>query len=752
MIIKINHIGNLINADYPGIQSDWLDKLREIIGKINVGIDNVNDLQSQVTTTDGNLSELTEQVEQLRSDLDNLTTTVGDHTTAIGMLQQEMVAVKGDIATLQSSVDGIKADITAINVQIATINNSIAAINATLEDHTNHLATLDGNVTDLQQKDEELQSSIETNQHNIEKLQEITTNQGQDIAGLRRDVDTHTQQITDQLGAINDLTARVDDHQTAITDAQAAIGNLTTQVTANVQHLLDHNKQIAQLQEDVIMLTKDLTNLEARFQTLSQTVGVQANTIAAMQITIGHMQDDISQLGDRMTAAEGRIDTINTTITAINNTLASMQGDIKTLQDAMTAAQSNIDQLNTITANHDTQITALQQDKVDKTMFANGQDGQVWTAGDGTSNPASGYWHTPDILPEVAERLDSLDTDVSGLKTSVSEIPETYVSRETFSGGTAGDVWTAGDGSEGKPTTGYWGPVGETPEVDQRLIALEAKTETQGNELAAHETIIQNIPSTYVAKQTFENGTDGQVWTAGQDGAMGWEAIPADPDVATNTAAIASMQDHVNTLQTTVDSNTAELATHATNITDLQNDVNGNISDISSLQSDKLDKSTFDATGTANGMTWITNSQYPGGHWGLYSPYNLNVEGIATAGSLLYCSQAPHRWTPTAGIQKLNSQRVMVRDTAPINLVDLGIMYDDFLNHMTLLYKEGQRVKWGGATVISNTTHTAVALCYIRLDATVEGPPVATLEYILPIYGNILTASLNYFHVSGPVN
>lgn len=683
MIIKINHIGSLMNADYPGIQSDWLDKLREIIAKINIGIDNVNDLQSQVTTTDGNLSELTEQVEQLRTDLDNLTTTVGDHTTAIGMLQQEMVAVKGDIATLQSSVDGIKADILAINVQIATINNSIASINTTLEDHANHLVTLDGNVTELQKKDEELQSYIEANQQNIEKLQEITTTQGQDIAGLRRDVDTHTQQITNQLGAINDLTARVDDHQTAITDAQTAIGNLTTQVTANVQHLLDHNKQITQLQEDVIMLTKDLTNLEARFQTLSQTVGVQANTIAAMQTTIGHMQDDISQMGDRMTAAEGRIDTINTTITAINNTLASMQGDIKTLQDAMTAAQSNIDQLNTITANHDTQITALQQDKVDKTMFANGQDGQVWTAGDGATNPASGYWHTPEILPEVDDRLTAVETDVSNLKTTVGEIPEKYVSRETFSGGTVGDVWTAGDGSEGKPESGYWGPAGENPEVDQRLTALETKTETQGNEIAVHETIIQNIPSTYVAKQTFENGTEGQVWTAGQEGTMGWAAIPADPDVAANTAAIASMQDHVNTMQTTVDSNTAELATHATNITDLQNDVNGNISDISDLQINKLDKSV-DAGPPLRIMRIDGNN---------------NI-----APSPGYTSVAPQ--TVTALLYP-----------GLINEVDVMIRFGTHLQHFTLLFNQDSKVKWYG-TILCTSQDNDIAIVNLEMDNT----------------------------------
>lgn len=472
MITLVQPIASLINAEYPGINSDWLDKLRNIIAVVNESIQNINDLQDQAGQHDDKLASLISQVNSLAESIVTINSRLDGHDTAIDdinsnldSLQLIVTDVQNNIDAVNNRMDEINVAIEGINTEISKLNNDITTINATLEDHQKLIG-------DLQM-------------HNVDQDGKINDNRT-DIVNLIR---------------------RVDDHQIALVGLQDSVATIVNQVNTINTLLVGLRTDLDNVSDQVRENIKDIDSLDERLETLRQTVGIQGNTITAMQNSIAHLQDDIAALNNRVDTNTQDIAGLKTTVNAINLTLTTMQDNIRILQDQQSAMQSTLDTVNTIVANHDTQITALLTDvasvkddnlqinqrldaletavngKLDASVFDGGTAGQVWTAGDGTEHPTRGYWFTPPLAPEIATRLDRLEQ--SKLDASV------------FDGGTEGQVWT----STADAATGAWAVASVPQDVDDRI--------------SANTTAITTLQTGKLDKSVFNGGATGKVWTFG---------------------------------------------------------------------------------------------------------------------------------------------------------------------------------------------------------------------------------------------
>ena len=81
----------------------------------------------------------------------------------------------------------------------------------------------------------------------------------------------------------------------------------------------------------------------------------------------------------------------------------------------------------TAIAGIESQITTINEDvnkKLDASVFDGGSAGQVWTAGNGTDHPARGYWYTLPLESEITTRLTMLENSVDTLTVDIIDVQE----------------------------------------------------------------------------------------------------------------------------------------------------------------------------------------------------------------------------------------------------------------------------------------------------------------------------------------
>ena len=454
MITLVQPIAPLINAEYPGINSDWLDKLRNIIAVVNESIQNINDLQDQAGQHDDKLADLISQVNSLlesivtiNSRLDGHDTAIADINSNLDSLQLIVTDVQNNIDAVNDRMDEINISIDEINAEITKLNNNIDTINTALADHKSL-------IVDLQAHNADQDSKIELNRTDI-----------------------------------NNIIIRVDDHQTALVGLQDAVVTIANQVNTINTLLAGLRSDLDNVSDQVRENIKDIDSLDDRLETLRQTVGIQGNTITAMQNSISHLQDDIATLNGRVDSNTQDVAVLKTTVNAINLTLTAMQDNIHTLQDQQAAMQSTLDAVNTIVANHDTQITNLLADvsaikkdniqinqrldaletavarKLDASVFDGGSAGQVWTS---TANAVTGAWADAGVPQDVDNRISANATAIAGIESQITTINEDVnkkLDASVFDGGSAGQVWT----STANAVTGAWADASVPQDVADRI-------------------------------------------------------------------------------------------------------------------------------------------------------------------------------------------------------------------------------------------------------------------------------------------
>lgn len=169
MITLVQPIAPLINVEYPGINSDWLDKLRNIIAVVNASIQNINDLQAQAGQHGDKLAGLITRVNSLDESIVTINDRLAGHDSEIANLDENLESlyiivtdVQNNIDAVNERMDEINTEVEGINAEITKLNKEIAVINTTLEAHQKLIG-------DLQDHDGEQDGNIEDNRTDIDR-------------------------------------------------------------------------------------------------------------------------------------------------------------------------------------------------------------------------------------------------------------------------------------------------------------------------------------------------------------------------------------------------------------------------------------------------------------------------------------------------------------------------------------------------------------------------------------------------------
>lgn len=409
MITNVLPIAPLINAEYAGIQSDWLDKLRDIISHINANIDNINNLQSQTSGSAGDLLELSNKLDTLSATV----TTIGDKVTSQG---SDIVSLKGDVnaindtlSTVQSTISDHATQLASIDTKITSINNEITTINTAITGINTAISNLDTEIDDLTTRTTDLES--------------LTAQHGTQIGTLQSAVDK----------LMDDMTA-----------AETDIANLKTVQATHTGHIASIMSDISNLTTAVTALEKELNTvnqtLSDRLETLQQAVATNSSTIAAIQLQINHLQEDISELRTAVQTNVTDISSLKSKVDIINDDLDDLTNDVSVNTQAISRLDTESTHLLTEVSNLDTRITAVEkiignlQPGEIPSFSESGTEGQVWTKG--ADSKSTGAWSDPAVS---VNDIDDVKSQILDVSESVQDLESKFTST-----GTQGQVWTKG--------------------------------------------------------------------------------------------------------------------------------------------------------------------------------------------------------------------------------------------------------------------------------------------------------------------
>lgn len=477
MVTNVKQIAPLINAEYPGIRSDWLDKLREIIATINVNIDNVNDLQSQATDISNSNQELIQEIATLKQNIETLEKTVTENNQAITTIQGDIASVKSDVTTLHNDVAANQSAIAALQTTVADHTASIDSINAKID-------SINTNITTINNSIDTINMSVQAHENRLDMLETQVADHTTAINALNTTVSDHTSKISSLESDVDDIKDDIITLTTTATklesDLQALDTSLKNDIALLNSSITSINNSISSLQSQITLLINDYTALEKRMKT------IEDNGIVNFE---GGTSGQVWTAGDSTTGkpATGYWDGIpkDPDVSANTTAIADLQNHYTTLQSSVDTATNEISSL-------DSRVTATENDiavKVNKDDFSNGNIGQVWEA-DGIVDSV-GHWSNGLItanniisnhsasLAQVSTDIGNINTVLDGLRNDVNNL------MSTFNGGVAGQFWAStvtnpnGQwvGNSFTTTYGITGPEG----IIGAIVIIEATISTLDN-------------------------------------------------------------------------------------------------------------------------------------------------------------------------------------------------------------------------------------------------------------------------------
>lgn len=481
MIIELKKVAPLTSAfNMSKMESDWYAKLRTIIARLNAGIYNFNDLQSQVDETNEKLSALTDRVTTAEENIVDLTnrmeTAEGKITTLEGNVEQlrsDVDALTLRVTKNEEDIAAINAEIVVINGKIDAINEQIAVINSKLENHEERITTNEGNITDLQTR--------------------MTEEEAKSVK-FREDIDALTAELTefekDMHNEIDGLKAMDQSIMNNITAIQATVTGIQNTI-GSLQHNYD------ELRDRVVNLEDHDTTIDSEIATIKETLSVATDLVNRMKdgengyvwtATTAHPDGEwvlpeghdygvrITSLEGRMTNAEGRLDDQRAAIQGNTN-------NIDSLNDEMQAVRvEQDDQNHKITS---VEAWAEKYQLLDHELKQGTGNGEVFTS---TTDHPEGTWKTPDTsaTDALGDRVTELESTTSALDQEVKELGTLATTANT-------------NALDAKSTATTANTKAETAIED--AAGAEAKAETAMQEVDA-------------VKGMFAGGTDGQVFTS----------------------------------------------------------------------------------------------------------------------------------------------------------------------------------------------------------------------------------------------
>lgn len=390
-------------------------------------------------------------------------------------LSNALNTVKEDLGSLKGNYDEFKE---TVNLALQVIETEIDAINVKIADQDSKITALDGRLITAEAAIADLKAWKTLAEGQLEELKNSDTENKAAINDLENDINT----INSEISALETnysnleaaykaadvaLTGRLDDFQTLVTTMQSTLleniadykdelKNAFAEHKNTVQNKLNEfGTQLGTVVSDVATLTGRITTLEGRMGTAEGDIDVVEGKItvleAQMATVISHTTD-IAGLKTNLTAALGRIGTLETSLT---DKEAALKLLIKANEDAAAANKTAIEGL-------EADIATLNSDLAY-------QKTELETAIDNA----------------VADKVttSNLQSAIDALKTNLE-----------------GQITTAKTALEGQITT-----------INNRLDALEAADTQLGNRLTTLEGKVANIENRIQAIKWVPEFSDGNL-------------------------------------------------------------------------------------------------------------------------------------------------------------------------------------------------------------------------------------------------
>lgn len=379
-------------------------------------------------------------------------------------LSNALNTVKEDLGSLKGNYDEFKE---TVNLALQVIETEIDAINVKIADQDSKITALDGRLITAERTIEELKAWKTLAEGQLADLIRDNAANETAIGNLRNDINTINNEISalqtnysslkDAYKAADDaLKERLDGFETLVTNMQTALlENITTHKT-NLQNAFAEHKntvqnklnefgtQLGTVVSDVATLTGRITTLEGRMGTAEGDIDVVEGKITAIEtqmVAVLSHTTDIAGLKTNLTAALGRIGTLETSLT---DKEAALKLLIKANEDAAAAnktaiegLEADIETLNTNLGNQRTELEAaiatavankVEQSDIDNAINAlkANLEGQITTAKTALEGQIATINGRLDALEtadtQLGNRLTTLEGKVANIENRIQAI------------------------------------------------------------------------------------------------------------------------------------------------------------------------------------------------------------------------------------------------------------------------------------------------------------------------------------------
>lgn len=299
--------------------------------------DDIENLQGQITNNATTLDELTKEK------LANVETEIKSLKDAQAQLKeaQEKATTDGDAATLaaatqlvneaqarlQAALDAVNGDITAVNGKISDLDARLAVTDGKLNS-VEALLAADGKITlainDAQAMADKAYALAEQTAATANENKEAIKAAADNLKSIKESLEAQINTLSDK---INDLSKELADKNAALV---AQIGSLENQIkeakdgnAANADKILANEGKINELTSQLEALKQEVANNKLAVETLeSNMLSKIKDVVNSTNTSINELKSANAAAEERLTAAEGRLDTVEDLIASIKSTKA----------------------------------------------------------------------------------------------------------------------------------------------------------------------------------------------------------------------------------------------------------------------------------------------------------------------------------------------------------------------------------------------------------------------------------------------
>ena len=299
--------------------------------------DDIENLQGQITNNATTLDELTkEKIANVENEIKSLKDAQDQLKEA-----QEKATTDGDAATLAAATQlvneaqaRLQAALDAVNGEISDVNGSISALDARLAVADGKLSSVeallaaDGKITlainDAQAMADKAYALAEQTAATANENKEAIKAAADNLKSIKESLEG---QINTLSGKVNDLSSQLAEQNAALTAQIASLENQLKEakdgnaanadkINANEGKINELTTQLNSLKEQVAANKLAVETLESNMLSKIQEVVNSTNT------SINQLKEANAAAEERLTAAEGRLDSIDDLIASIQNTKA----------------------------------------------------------------------------------------------------------------------------------------------------------------------------------------------------------------------------------------------------------------------------------------------------------------------------------------------------------------------------------------------------------------------------------------------